>query len=80
MALGSAGYHTGALGTGATSDFSAKLPVSQVASDAPVGGGQVLLGAAICLADNVPVTSSFRAQLLTVRNSKIIRDTLDTHM
>jgi hypothetical protein len=77
---GSAGYHTGALGTGATSDFSAKLPVSQVASDAPVGGGQVLLGAAICLADNVPVTSSLRAQLLTVRNSKIIRDTLETHI
>jgi hypothetical protein len=77
---GSAGYHVVALGTNANSGFPAKLSVSQVADDAQAGTGKVLLGAAVCLADNVPVTGSLSVRLLTIHNSKIIRDTLDTHI
>jgi hypothetical protein len=78
--FGSAGYHTGALGTSENSGFLAKLPVSLVASDAQANGDRVLLGAAVCLAEGVPVTSSLGVQLLTVQNSKIIRSTPYTHI
>jgi hypothetical protein len=77
---GSAGYHVVALGTNANSGFPAKLSVSQVADDTQAGTGKVLLGAAVCLADNVPVTGSLSVRLLTIHNSKIIRDTLDSQI
>jgi hypothetical protein len=77
---GSAGYHVVALGTNANSGFPGRLSVSQVADDAQAGAGKVILGAAVCLADNVPVTGSLNVRLLTINNSKIIRDTLDSHI
>jgi hypothetical protein len=76
---GSAGY-AGALGTLASSGFPAALPPSTLTSDVQVTTGQVFLGAAICLAINVPVADSLRAQIVTLHNSEIIRSVPDTHI
>jgi hypothetical protein len=67
-------YQVVALGTGA--GFPAELTGKTIASKMPVTGG-VWLGAAVCLADNVPVVSSLRVQLLTFHGSHIIGDQND---
>jgi hypothetical protein len=64
-------YQVVALGTGA--GFPAELTAKSIASKMQVTGG-VWLGAAVCLADNVPVVSSLRVQLLTFHGSHIMRD------
>lgn len=80
LGAGSPAYHTGALGTDASSGFPAQLPPAQLAGYVQAATGQVLLGAAICLAVGVPVTSSLRAELLTVRTSRIVRGAPDAHV
>jgi hypothetical protein len=72
--------YAGALGTTASSGFRATLPPSALTNDVQVITGQVLLGAAVCLAINVPVADSLRAQIVTLRNSTIIREEADTHV
>jgi hypothetical protein len=67
-------YHVGTLGTDAGSGFAGKLSPAQITDDLSTADGQVLLGAAICIADNVPVIGSLRARILTIDNSRIIRD------
>ena len=64
------------LGTGP--GFNAKLSVSKIANEVPVAGG-VWLGAAICLADNVPVIESLRVQRLSFNGSHVTRVEPVTH-
>lgn len=78
--LSNPGYYAGTLGTDTNSSFPAHLAPSALASYAQGASGQVLLGAAICLAVNVPVTGSLRARLLTVRDSRIVRNVSDAHI
>jgi hypothetical protein len=63
-------YRAIALGTGA--DFPAKLPPASVADLLGMTDGTVILGAAICLGDNVPVVGSLKAETLTLRDSKVV--------
>jgi hypothetical protein len=60
-----------ALGTDA--GFPAKLSSDSVAGRLGMTNGSVLLGAAICLADNVPVVNSLSVKILTLRDSKIVK-------
>lgn len=61
-------YQAVALGAGA--GFPAKLAPGTIASQVQTSGG-VWLGAAICLADNVPVVGSLSVTLLTFRGARI---------
>lgn len=61
-------YQVVALGIGA--GFPAKLPSASIASQVPTSGG-VWLGAAICLADNVPVVGSLRVMRLNFRGTGV---------
>lgn len=70
-------YNPGTLGTNVNSRFPAHLASSLLEGYAQGPTGQLLLGAAICLAVNVPVIGSLHARLLTVRNSRIIRNVPD---
>ncbi len=72
--------YTSATGTNASSDFSAQLPPSDLVSNVQGAAGQVLLGAAVCLAINVPVTSSLSVLTITIRNSRVIHAAPDTHV
>lgn len=68
-------YQIGVLGTDPNTDFAKVLPPSGIASQLHVTDGNVWLGAAICLADNVPVVRSLRIQSLTLRNSRVVGET-----
>ena len=61
-------YQVIALGTGP--GFEAKLKSSTIVNEISVIHG-VWLGAAVCLADNVPVVGSLRVQLLTFRGTHV---------
>ncbi len=63
-------YQAVALGTDAS--FSAALPPGSVATRLKISDGNVWLGAAICLADNVPVVRSLRVLRLELRHSQVI--------
>jgi hypothetical protein len=63
-------YRAIALGT--DTRFSAKLPPAGVAGGLGIRDGRAFVAAAICLGDNVPVVDSLKAELLTLRNSKIV--------
>jgi hypothetical protein len=76
----SPGYVVGTLGTDVNSRFPAHLAPSVLEGYAQGATGQVLLGAAICIAVNVPVVGSLRARLLTIRNSRIISNVPDAHI
>lgn len=60
-----------ALALGVLPDFSAHLASSSVGNDMQLTNGDVWLVAAICLADNVPIPTSLRAEQLTVRHSRV---------
>lgn len=77
---GNPDFNVGTLGTNANSHFPAHFAPSLLEGYVQGATGQVLLGAAVCLAVNVPVTGSLRARLLTIRNSRIIHDAQDTHI
>jgi hypothetical protein len=79
LSAGSPDY-TSATGTNASSDFPAQLTPSDLVGDVQGGTGQVLVGAAVCLAINVPVTSSLSALTVTIRNSRITQTTPDAHL
>ncbi len=74
------GYVAGALGTDVNSGFPAHLAPSLFEGYAQGTAGQVLLGAAICMAVNVPVLGSLHARLLTIRNSRIISNVPGAHI
>jgi hypothetical protein len=68
-------YQPVALGTDAS--FSATLLPGSIATQMKISDGNVWLGAAICLADNVPVVSSLRVLRLTLQHSHVIGQTPD---
>lgn len=70
-------YQVIALATG--SDFGHKLAPNTIVEKLPVSGG-VWLGAAICLADNVPVVASLRVNLLTFKGTHIIDERGDVRV
>lgn len=71
-------YHIVALGTDPSSSFTARLQPTALVDDVQTTNGQVWLGAAICLADNVPVVDSLYALRLTIHNSVITRQIADS--
>jgi hypothetical protein len=72
--------YAGIMGTAPSSDFPAMLQPPKLASEVQVTTGQVLVGAAICLAINVPVPDSLRVQLVTLHNTKVTRVAADSHI
>jgi hypothetical protein len=70
-------YHVGALATG--TGFMTRLTPGHIASGFDVTGG-VWLGAAICLADGVPVVASLRTDLLEFRGARIVQRTNDVRV
>jgi hypothetical protein len=64
-------YKVGALGTDGS--FSASLTTTTIVQRTRITDGVVLLGAAACLADNVPVVTSLTVQRLTIRHGKVTR-------
>jgi hypothetical protein len=66
-----------ALPLGTTAGFAITLPSQRIASLTHATDGHVWLGAAICLADNVPVTASLKVLRLTLRRSRIISETTE---
>lgn len=67
-------YQVGALAT--SRNFRAELSPHSIAGELPISGG-VWLSAAICLADNVPVATSVRVNLLTFKGSHVVRQRSD---
>lgn len=63
-------YHSIALATKA--GFPASLSAAAIPNVVPVSGG-VWLAASVCLADNVPVVSSLRVNLLTFRGTRVAK-------
>lgn len=72
--------YSGTHGTYLSPTFAAQLPPSNLVDDLQGGNGQLLVGAAICLAENVPVVSSIRAEIITIHNSRIIHAKPETHI
>lgn len=66
-------------GNNASPSFPAQLPPSELAANVR-GTGQVLVGAVICFAINVPVISSLHTEKVSIRNSRIIRVEPDTQV
>jgi hypothetical protein len=65
-------YQAVALGTKV--GFAITLPAQRIANLTKVSDGHIWLGAAICLADNVPVTASLKVLRLTLRRSHVISE------
>lgn len=66
-----------AIALGSNTSFSASLPSGNIATKTKISDGNVWLGAAICLADNVPVVSSLRILRLTLQRSHVIAQVPD---
>lgn len=60
------------LALGVEPGFAHATKPADIAKTLGTTDGDVLLGAAICLADNVPVLDSLTAKRLTLRNSKVV--------
>jgi hypothetical protein len=69
--------YAGATGTYASPGFTAQLSPSELMGILPGVNGQVVLGAVVCLAEDVPVSESLRAQVITVKNNKVVAQKTD---
>jgi hypothetical protein len=76
---GDSGY-AGATGTDASPNFSAQLSPLELMGILPGVSGQVVLSSVICLAEDVPVAESLRAQIITIKNNKIVGQKTDTQV
>jgi hypothetical protein len=57
--------------------ISAQLSPSGLAAILPGVNGQVVLGAVVCPAEDVPVADSLRAQIITIKNNQVVEQKTD---
>lgn len=72
--------YVGAVGTDATSGFSARLSPSELTGLIHGSSGKLVLGSVVCLAINVPVVNSLRTQIITIQSNRIVRQGPDRHV
>jgi hypothetical protein len=72
--------YVGATGTYASPSFSAQISPSGLTGLLPGTSGQILLGAVVCLAEDVPVADSLRAQIMTIKNNKVVKQKTDSQV